>query len=130
MANNRIYLKCKACGETLYLGKHFVTPFFWDAYGSGKHLEDVLNEFYDKHFLCNYPNSYPIERFVIEYESDPGICTNADRIRNMTDEELVELFTNQSDCEYGQCIVHDKGISCEAGCKTAWLEWLQAEVDE
>ena len=59
--------------------------------------------------------------------------TNADRIRNMTDEELADFLTgdalrviNCCDCdepesEYGSCI---------GDCKNPWLKWLQAEVKE
>ena len=59
--------------------------------------------------------------------------TNADRIRNMTDEELAEFLTGDvltvvdcCDCdepenEYGSCI---------GDCKKHYLKWLQAEVKE
>lgn len=32
MANNRIYLRCKGCGETLFLGKCFGGGYFWHDY--------------------------------------------------------------------------------------------------
>ena len=59
--------------------------------------------------------------------------TNADRIRNMTDDELAEFLTGDvltvvdcCDCdepenEYGSCI---------GDCKKHYLKWLQAEVKE
>ena len=56
MANNRIYLRCKGCGDTLFLGKTFLHGYYWDPYG-GKPLEDRLNEFYDKHNYCMNPKS-------------------------------------------------------------------------
>lgn len=56
MADDRIYLKCNICGETLFLGKQFgYSPFFWLNYGklrgniSSPSLEERLNEFYEKH---------------------------------------------------------------------------------
>ena len=69
MANNRIYLKCKICGEKLYLGKSGgfgYNPFdifgdgdayYWQYYPTPKgdnheHLEDNLNEFFYKHNYC------------------------------------------------------------------------------
>lgn len=53
MANNRIYLRCKQCGEKLFLGKHCMTAYYWSNYSNGdKHLEDYLNEFFDKHCWC------------------------------------------------------------------------------
>lgn len=57
--------------------------------------------------------------------------TNADRIRNMSDEELVEFLD----------IVGEDGISsqytdvpcdccCEkTECSKCWLEWLQSEAE-
>lgn len=52
--------------------------------------------------------------------------TNADRIRAMTDEELVELFANDN-CGY--CRIHDfcfdKG--CAINCEDVWLDWLRQE---
>lgn len=56
MANNRIYLRCKGCGDVLFLGKTFLDGYYWDPYG-GKPLEDRLNEFYDKHNYCTNPKS-------------------------------------------------------------------------
>ena len=56
MANNRIYLRCKGCGDTLFLGKTFLRGYYWDPHG-GKPLEDRLNEFYDKHNYCMNPKS-------------------------------------------------------------------------
>ncbi len=59
--------------------------------------------------------------------------TNADRIRNMTDEELAKFLAedvinvvNCCDCdepesEYGSCI---------GDCKNRYLKWLQTEVEE
>ena len=57
------------------------------------------------------------------------IKTNADKIRNMTDEELAELMYdsfsifNCSDCEmgyYGTCL---------ADCRKYILNWLRKEVN-
>ena len=45
--------------------------------------------------------------------------TNADRIRNMSDEELAEFLT-----------VHDLGLKGnDLPIITDWLEWLQSEVE-
>ena len=52
--------------------------------------------------------------------------TNADRIRNMTDEELAEmLFRDRCDmCAYGcACRLDDS-------CKEGVLEWLRKEADD
>lgn len=54
--------------------------------------------------------------------------TNADRIRNMTDEELAKFIYEQADCfcaaRYGVC------IKDEDTCRAAWLKWLKEEVKE
>ena len=53
--------------------------------------------------------------------------TNADRIRNMTDEELAELLREAEDCGYRDAsitpIIKGQGYM-------DMLEWLQAEVKE
>lgn len=71
MANNRIYLRCRACGETLFLGKHFLTPFYYFPY-DGEHLGDKLNKFFDKHAWCDRDGGEgELECFDIEYEIEP-----------------------------------------------------------
>ena len=50
MANERLYLRCRACGDTLCLGKSFYGGFY---YGLGaKDLESRLSDFYEKHTYC------------------------------------------------------------------------------
>jgi hypothetical protein len=55
--------------------------------------------------------------------------TNADAIRSMTDEELVEIFANN---ECGYCRIHDfcfaKGLAID--CEDAWLDWLKQEAKD
>ena len=57
--------------------------------------------------------------------------TNADRIRNMTDEELAETIpcphmVNWKKGNYDTC-VHPNG---KDGCKKCILEWLQSEAEQ
>ena len=54
MANNRIYLRCKQCGETLFLGKCGLSEYYWQFFGEHQdtHLEDELNDFFKKHCFC------------------------------------------------------------------------------
>ena len=56
MANNRIYLRCKGCGATLFLGKTFLRGYYFDRYG-GPPLEDRLNDFYETHNYCDCPKA-------------------------------------------------------------------------
>lgn len=56
MANNRIWLRCKQCGECLFLGKHFMGEYYWANYSNEDvHLEDKLNDFFEKHCWCEEP---------------------------------------------------------------------------
>ena len=47
--------------------------------------------------------------------------TNADRIRSMSDEELVEWLTSITD---------DAQSDAKSKCDYQWSEWLQSEVEE
>ncbi len=57
MADDRIFLKCNICGDTLFLGKQFgFSAFYWRNYGlmngdkNSPSLEDRLNKFYEDHY--------------------------------------------------------------------------------
>ena len=50
-------------------------------------------------------------------DTDPEIITNADRIRDMSDEELAYQFGAQ--CPKG------RKRECDKRCSQCWLEWLQ-----
>ena len=55
--------------------------------------------------------------------------TNADKIRNMTDEKLVEFLSEQTHCGY--CNIRTKCRQSNADdCKGVFLEWLRSEVEE
>lgn len=51
MANERLYLRCRACGGTLYLGKSYLGGFYYTSY-TGEPLESKLSDFYEKHTYC------------------------------------------------------------------------------
>ena len=79
MANNRIYLKCNVCGDTLFLGKSFLSGYYWNKYEKEPvHLENRLNEFYENHTWCG---NVCDGDFSIEYEipeaiwSKEGVCS-------------------------------------------------------
>lgn len=48
MANNRIYLRCKQCGDVLCLGKTFGSDYRCNE----EYLLDKINYFYLKHTMC------------------------------------------------------------------------------
>lgn len=54
MANNRIYLRCRTCGKTLFLGKCFGDGYYTnnDYYKDNTFLES-LNKFYGEHNWCD-----------------------------------------------------------------------------
>lgn len=58
--------------------------------------------------------------------------TNADRIRNMSDEELVELITGHLnfDCaNYCDSFALGYALNCDKSYKEIALKWLQSEAE-
>ena len=53
--------------------------------------------------------------------------TNADRIRNMSDEELSEWINTKNMCE--QCVYTPGGLCMKKPCINGILEWLQSEEE-
>jgi hypothetical protein len=54
--------------------------------------------------------------------------TNAEKIRQMSDEELA-LFVSSSDrCPYGH-FLGDYDCKCQR-CEDCWLDWLKQEMEE
>lgn len=48
MANDRLYMRCRQCGEMVYLSKHFLGPWRIDP----ERLE-IINDFFDTHCWCD-----------------------------------------------------------------------------
>lgn len=68
MANNRIYLRCAACGEHFFLGKRLTDGYWLSNYNPELgDIKDQLNEFYDQHVYCKGNGD---DCFEIEYEMD------------------------------------------------------------
>lgn len=56
--------------------------------------------------------------------------TNADRIRNMLDEELAEFMSENTSCYYCKVQCEDRPNSpTESSCNFRWLDWLQSEAE-
>lgn len=67
-----------------------------------------------------------IHKFMMESK----LKTNADRIRNMSDEELAELLFNKSRCDNCFANCNDKDNCPSLGsCYSRHLEWLQSEAE-
>ena len=70
----------------------------------------------------------------LDYPKERKPMTNADRIRAMTDEELMEFL--EHDCWSIDYCKKDAPIDQETkecllpSCKQCWLEWLKQEADE
>jgi len=73
MADNRVYIKCSVCGDTLFIGKSFYDGVHYTNYlpeeGS---LEDKLNNFYSEHEHLDDPLNVNLlgTNFYIEHECD------------------------------------------------------------
>lgn len=68
MASNRIYLRCKECGEKLYLGKRLGEDYWYDDY-DGISLKMKLNDFYSDHYFKHFSKQ---DCFDICYEIEPN----------------------------------------------------------
>lgn len=56
--------------------------------------------------------------------------TNAEKIRNMSDEELAEIMSENTSCYYCKVQCEDRPNSpTESSCNFRWLEWLQSEAE-
>ena len=60
-----------------------------------------------------------------------GKPTNADRIRQMSDEELAECFMSERTVPHCPPIDLSKYAPCDdISCVECWVEWLKKEVEE
>lgn len=92
-----------------------------------KHCLDLATE--EKTHTCNCKHNS-------NSRDDEPCCrcdnrmTNADRVRNMSDEELAELLFNKSRCDncFANCNDKDNCPSL-SGCYSRHLEWLQSEAE-
>lgn len=80
----------------------------------------------NKEHLSIMDKDYPLmHQFITESKSK----TNADRIRNMSDEELAEFLAYNAYCE--ECYVKKDDSCCypDGTCRQKHLEWLQSEAE-
>lgn len=92
-----------------------------------KHCLDLATE--EKTHTCNCKHNS-------NSRDDEPCCrcdnrmTNADRVRNMSDEELAELLFNKSRCDNCFANCNDKDNCPSLGsCYSRHLEWLQSEAE-
>ena len=95
-------------------------------------IKDILslvthNSITKQSIICAFRWFYD---YCIEEAKTPQ--TNADRIRNMTDEELAEFWEHGCD-EVIDCKVCEEPRneygSCTGQCRKEYLRWLQKEVE-
>lgn len=60
---------------------------------------------------------------------DRKVTTNADRIRNMSDEELAMFIGNLAECTSCDLQCSEKRIVTIDECCRKHLEWLQSEAE-
>lgn len=92
-----------------------------------------------KHFMadCNFSKVdkelQAMEDFIACKHFKSKNETNADKIRNMSDEELMEFIVGLNNhylAGIGKCDCSNEGAAyCEDICKRKTMEWLQAEAD-
>lgn len=111
MANNRLYLKCSVCGETVFLAKSFSAGYYQAVY-SPEEQHRRLEEFYDKHAYCNGSDSDGL--FELEYEDPPDGFAKVVRCKDckhhnetwcdMNSRDRGEWFNWYDDdfCSYGE----------------------------
>lgn len=101
-----------------------------------KYFADMLTAFTEVASIQNYEtNSTCNCKHNSNSRDDEPCCrcdsrqTNAERIRNMTDDELAEFLAYNAYCE--ECYVKKDDSCCypDGTCKQKHLEWLQSEAE-
>ena len=77
-----------------------------------------INEHYQQE-QCGLPSTTNKSKSVVIKPQ-----TNADRIRDMSDEKLAEWIALRANCDDCPC---DRA-ACYARCASAWLDWLKQEA--
>ena len=100
-----------------------------------KHFADMLTAFTEVASIQNYETNHTCNCQHNSNSRDDEPCcrcdsrqTNADRIRNMSDEELAEFLAYNAYCE--ECYVEKDDSCCypDGTCKKKHLDWLQSEA--
>lgn len=130
MIENVSYKRCVCdfCKKEEHIHPLFIRPKEWDKINIKEESYDICNE-------CIVKVDMAIEDLkenkCEELNEDDKPKTNADRIRRMSDEELVELIDNSLDCfDCYKCEYRDKSNCFYGGiyCKDHVLKWLQTEI--
>lgn len=92
-----------------------------------KDAEKIIKDLSEKPFVCSEHCIETESGYVITIKEKRKYArskkqTNADRIRNMTDEELAKVVGEDPHCQEVECEFDN--------CYECTLQWLRAEVKE
>ena len=101
-----------------------------------KYLADMLTTFAEVATIQNYETNHTCNCKHNRSSRDNEPCcrcdskhTNADRIRNMSDEELAEFMSENTSYYYCGVRCKDRPKSPTESSCFMWLEWLQSEAE-
>ena len=83
-------------------------------------------------FAQTEPIAFDVDKVLEQLEKDKFNHTHADRIRNMSDEELAELITGSLnfDCaDYCDSFTQGCAFNCNKKDREIALKWLQSEAE-
>ena len=99
-----------------------------------KYFADMLTGFTEVASIQNYETNHTCNCQHNSNSRDNEPCcrcdsrqTNADRIRNMSDEELAEWINTKNTCE--QCVYEPESVCMKEPCVNGVLHWLQSEAE-
>lgn len=72
--------------------------------------------------ICKKYSTDGVTSYCIDGPCTEEVLTNADKIRSMTDEELVRHIWNKFGCPDGRNYIT---CGCLGSCKDCWLDWLK-----
>lgn len=99
MADNRMYLRCRGCGEAMVLAK-MNTGVGWYSVMSAEQKGQELLDFIEKHHTCcNNIDEYAryvetdrnFEPFDLIYENDPDFALGEDFVKKNRENVIKEL---------------------------------------
>ena len=99
MADNRMYLRCRGCGDAIALAK-MNTGMGWYSVMSAEHKGRVLLDFIEQHqTCCNTIDEYArhvemdkdFEPFDLIYENNPNFAVGEDYVKMNREKVIKEL---------------------------------------
>lgn len=108
MANNRMMIRCRSCGASIVIAKHFLTP--WHTV---QDLDDKLTAFFEEHYFCKVKNGIYPNSFELISEFGEGFPNEEDEILthyyDIYDEDYEKEVAKQKE-NFKQERVHSDAI--------------------